>query len=129
MDILRDKIVTTRKKHMCNACGRLFEKGTKMRTQVNTFDGIGTWRECPTCEKILSKYRAKFVDDYDNVIHEFCINEVLEKGQTPEDLLSELVKKEIPQAFKELAECECKDEWLRDVRINVVKCKKCGREY
>jgi hypothetical protein len=41
MDILNDKIVTTRKKHNCSACGRLFEKGTKMRTQVNTFDGFG----------------------------------------------------------------------------------------
>ena len=25
MDILRDKVVTTRKKHMCNACGRVLE--------------------------------------------------------------------------------------------------------
>ena len=25
--------------------------------------------------------------------------------------------------------CECKDEWMVDVRINVVKCKKCGQEW
>jgi len=25
--------------------------------------------------------------------------------------------------------CECKDEWLVDVRLNLVKCKKCGREF
>jgi len=25
--------------------------------------------------------------------------------------------------------CECKDEWLTDVRINVMKCKKCGQEF
>lgn len=25
--------------------------------------------------------------------------------------------------------CECKDEWLADVRINVMKCKKCGQEF
>ena len=25
--------------------------------------------------------------------------------------------------------CECKDEWLVDVRLNVMKCKKCGQEF
>ena len=25
--------------------------------------------------------------------------------------------------------CECKDEWMVDVRINVVKCKKFGQEW
>ena len=25
--------------------------------------------------------------------------------------------------------CECKDEWMVDVMINVVKCKKCGHEW
>ena len=108
MDILSDKIVTTRKKHMCNACGRTFEKGTKMRTQVNTFEGtIGSWRECPTCEQLLRKYRSKFVDyDYENVAYEFCVNEVLEKSQTPEELLIELDKKEIPQSIIELGKSE-----------------------
>ena len=34
MNILSEKIVTTRKKHSCSACFRFFEKGTKMKTQV-----------------------------------------------------------------------------------------------
>jgi hypothetical protein len=90
MDILSDKIVTTRKKHNCSACGRVFEKGTKMRTQVNTFDGIGTWRECPTCQELLSKYRSAFEDEYEHACYAGCVSEVLESGQTPEDLLNEL---------------------------------------
>lgn len=103
MDILRDKIVKTRKKHMCNACGRSFEKGTMMRTQVNTFDGIQTWRECPTCQQLLSKYRSHFASYPDDVCHEFCVNEMLEPGQIPEDLLSKLNKNMTEQeAFNDL---------------------------
>jgi len=90
MNILRDKIVKTRKKHNCDACGRLFEKGTMMRTQVNTYDGIGTWRECPTCMELLSKYRSHFADEYDYIFHSDCVGIVLDRGQTPEELLSML---------------------------------------
>ena len=90
MNILSDKIVKTRKKHMCNACGRMFEKGTKMRTQVNTFDKIATWRECPTCTELLNKHRSFFEDDYEHICYEFCVNEVLLKNQTPEQLLIHL---------------------------------------
>lgn len=93
MDILRDKVVITRKKHNCSACGRVFEKGTKMRTQVNTFDGIQTWRECPTCQILLSKYRSHFEDGYDHITYELCVDEVLERGQTPEDLLNKMKNK------------------------------------
>ena len=89
MDILSDKVVKTRKNHNCSACGRIFEKGTQMRTQVNTFDGIGTWRECPTCTKLLAKYPLYFQDDY-NVFEGDCVNQVLDRGQTPEELLNSL---------------------------------------
>lgn len=91
MIILSDKIVITRKEHMCNACGRFFEAGTKMRTQVNTCDGIQTWRECPTCNKLLSKYRS-FFDDGENDLYEFCVLNNLAKEQTPEQLLAFLEK-------------------------------------
>jgi len=89
MNVLSDKIVTTRKSHRCNACCRVFEKGIKMRTQVNTFEGIGIWRECPTCQELLSKYRSYF-EDYEHFCYEGCVNEVLERGQTPEELLCAL---------------------------------------
>ena len=29
----------------------------------------------------------------------------------------------------DVAVCECKDEWLREIRLNVMRCKKCGAEY
>lgn len=29
----------------------------------------------------------------------------------------------------EVTVCECKDEWLINVRLNVMKCKKCGEEF
>jgi len=87
MDILSDKVVTTRKSHRCSACGRIFSKGTKMRTQVIVFDGIGVWRECPTCQKLLNKHSEYFEDDYDHSFFEDCISEYLEERQTPEELL------------------------------------------
>ncbi len=90
MDILSDKIVTTRKKHNCSACSRPFDKGTKMRTQVNTLDGIQTWRECPTCQILLSTHRENFEDDSDHICYSDCVSECLECGQTPEELLNVL---------------------------------------
>lgn len=93
MDILSDKIVTTRKKHICSACGRSFEVGTKMRTQVNTSDGIQTWRECPTCQELLDKHRYYFEDESDQVCYFQCVREALDKGQTSEDLLRILNEK------------------------------------
>lgn len=90
MDILSDKIVITRKRHNCDACGRVFEKGTKMRAQVNTYGGIQTWRECPTCMELLADYRSHFEDSYNGICEENCVSEVLEKNETPEDLLHKL---------------------------------------
>jgi len=90
MDILSDKIVTTRKRHKCNACGRWFDKGTKMRTQVNTIDGLFVWRECPTCQILLDKHRFLFDDGY-GLCYENCVVESLNTGQTPEDLLASLM--------------------------------------
>ena len=89
MDVLSDKIVKIRKPHMCNACGRLFEAGTLMRTQVQADNGIQTWRECPTCMELLSKHRNHFrqYDDFDDICLEFCVNEELKCDQTPESLL------------------------------------------
>lgn len=87
MDILSDKIVVTRKVHKCSACLRKFDKGTKMRTQVNKIDEINTWRECPTCTILLSTYRNHFSDDYDNICYYRCVADILENDETPEDVL------------------------------------------
>ena len=47
-----------------------------------------------------------------------------------------MLKDELKQALNlldvsnnEVAVCECRPEWMRDVRINLVKCSKCGTEY
>ena len=89
MDTLRDKIVVTRKRHKCNACLRYFDKGTKMRTQVNIEDGIQVWRECPTCTELLSDHRTVF-EDYDNLCFEGCVADELSELdlKSPEDLLT-----------------------------------------
>jgi len=89
MDILSDKIVKTRKPHKCGACSRMFPAGTMMRTVTGIYDGIDTWRECPTCQILLSKFPEKF----DNGFREFdvdCVDIELQEDQTPEQLLEEL---------------------------------------
>jgi uncharacterized protein (DUF2344 family) len=90
MDILSDKTVKTNKPHMCFGCGRKFEKGTKMRRQVNTCDGICVVYSCKTCDELMTKHPKLFWDDMLEMFNEFCVNESLEKGQTPEELLASL---------------------------------------
>lgn len=65
-----------------------------MRTQVNTYDGIVTWRECPTCMELISKYGSRFQDGYgyEGIFYADCVRDVLEPGQMPEDLLKKLSK-------------------------------------
>ncbi len=89
MRIISDKIVITRKEHYCDACLRKFPKGTKMRTQVNVYDEINTWRECLTCQVLLSEHRECFAED-DDIAYEGCVNNSLQEGETPEMLLEKL---------------------------------------
>jgi hypothetical protein len=86
MDIISEKIVKTRKPHICSACARRFETGSKMKRQVNNGDGIVTWYECETCIQLLTRHRKHFDDGY-GVCWMNCVDESLERGQTPEDLL------------------------------------------
>ena len=89
MDILSDNVVKTRKEHRCDACCRKFQKGTQMRTQVVVDSGqIGTYRTCPTCTELLSKYPNEFMN-CDNCFEPWCVKEMAE-GLSPEDLLDEL---------------------------------------
>ena len=86
--VISDKIVITKKDHYCSACLRKFPRGTKMRRQVNTYDGIQQWYECPTCQELLSTYRERFYDEY-GWCEEGCVNEVRAEAEieTPEQLL------------------------------------------
>lgn len=92
MRTISDKIVKTRKAHKCNACGRDFPKGTTMRAQVNVYDYMYIWRECPTCIELLSKYRSEF-EDLDGFASELCVADALTDNQTPEDLLDNFNQK------------------------------------
>jgi len=94
MDILSDKIVKTRKPHICSACSRRFEAGSKMRRQVNNGDGLVTWYECETCIQLLTRHRKEFDDGY-NVCWMNCVDDSLERGQTPEDLLRSLDERKL----------------------------------
>jgi len=86
MGILSDKIVTTRKRHMCNPCMRYFDAGSKMRTQVIKYDDIYTFRTCVTCDEI-----TKLQDmSEDGILYEGYVLNSLREGQTPEMLLAEL---------------------------------------
>ena len=89
MDILRDKIVTIRKKHNCDACAKVFNKGSKMRLQVTTYDGIYNWRSCLTCDELMQKHPFEFKDP-DNVFYENCVHDRLDDHQSPEELLEQL---------------------------------------
>lgn len=55
MEILSEKTVKIRKKHMCFACCRLFDPGVEMIRQVNTYDSINSVYTCQTCAKLIYK--------------------------------------------------------------------------
>lgn len=97
MDILSDKIVTTRKDYICNLCYRKTDKGNKMRSQVNTYDGIQQSRICLTCDELMKKH-GKYISDDQNWFESGCVDQCLEKGETPEMLLQRLNKEN--EAYK-----------------------------
>jgi len=94
MEVLSDKIVKTRKQHVCFACGRLFEKSTEMRRQVNVYDEIYACYSCETCDELMADYSDYFIDESENVFQEGCIHEKLHEfnTKTPEELLKQLTK-------------------------------------
>lgn len=90
MEILSDKIVTTRKEHDCLACFGKIPKGARMHRQVNVVDGIQVWKSCMTCYELTTVFREDF-EDMDGTCYIGCVADEL-NGRTPEELLSELRK-------------------------------------
>jgi len=43
--------------------------------------------------------------------------------------INELIDIRVEYFKEEYLKCECRDEWMVDVRLNLMYCKKCGREY
>ena len=86
METLSSKVVITRKKHVCNACGREFKKGSRMNVCVCTDDNIYSVYVCDTCNELLINHPSDF-DDGCGFFDKHCVHDSLERGQTPEDLL------------------------------------------
>lgn len=79
---LSEKIVTIKKKRQCFSCYRIFEIGEKMSYWVGICEGdFTTSYSCLTCKEIMSKSKG---EDY---FPEGFVFEMLEKGQTPENLV------------------------------------------
>jgi hypothetical protein len=85
---LKMKVVTTRKKHRCFSCCRLFPEGTKLNYYVGIVEGdFSAVYSCNTCAKLMNIYAGEY--DY---FEQGFANEICEKGQTPEELLKEKQK-------------------------------------
>lgn len=57
MDILKQKIVTTRKDHHCFGCARKVFKGSKMQAITNVDGGdISTNYWCQTCQEYWNRH-------------------------------------------------------------------------
>lgn len=93
MRILSERTTKSRKAHRCCACLRVFPSGTKIRHVKVVYDGISTWKECPTCAELLRKDPKSF-DDGCGLFEYGCVDASLDVGQTPEILLSKLDKTE-----------------------------------
>ena len=94
MNTLSTKIMTSRKPHNCDACGRVFPKNTKMEVSAIATDGeIYNWRTCQTCTELINKFGNEFIDEVDHVFYNNCVSNALEHNQTPEQLLEELESK------------------------------------
>ena len=63
MPVLRDKVVTTRKEHKCWGCGEKFEKGSKLRYQVDVEDGkLNDSYWCKVCDATVKESYEEQVD-------------------------------------------------------------------
>jgi len=90
IQILTDKYVTTRKEHKCFSCLRKFPVGTLMHFGTFVHDDIYSLYTCNTCEKI---HGLCYDDFYDGEgIPQGYVNESLNKDQTPEQYLDELLR-------------------------------------
>lgn len=83
-DTLKQKAVITRKAHQCFSCLRTFPPDTRMRYWVGVFEGEFTAvYACATCIEIMNLSRdSEFPEGY--------VSDMLDTGQTPEQLLKKL---------------------------------------
>lgn len=60
--VIGQKIVKTRKDHVCFGCGRNFPSGTSMERSCVIDGSLWTCYLCPTCQEITSL--MKYEDEY-----------------------------------------------------------------
>lgn len=83
---LKDKIVVIRKTRKCYSCYRIFDRGSEMRYWVGIYEGdFGYIYCCKTCVALMKHY-----DDDGEGYPDGFVREMLDKGQTPEQLLLRL---------------------------------------
>jgi hypothetical protein len=79
------KEVKIRKPQYCHGCSRKFEPGTKIVYSVGVnYGDFWAIYNCKACDTLMQK--ADYYDYWDG-FPEGWVNELLGKGQTPEDLL------------------------------------------
>lgn len=84
------KLVAIRKRRVCFACQRPFEKGHKMFFGTyRSEDGIYSIHHCETCDLLMNEFEYGY-DDNENAFLAGCVREGFSNGQTPEMLLIEL---------------------------------------
>jgi hypothetical protein len=78
---LKSKTVLTRKRHQCFSCLRYFQPGTKMKYWVGIYEyDFCASYSCMTCVEIMnSTGECEFPEGF--------VREMLDEGQSPEDLL------------------------------------------
>lgn len=56
-ELIREKLVKTRKDHICFGCGRLFPAGTNMSFNVTAEDGVANnFYLCDTCQDVVADW-------------------------------------------------------------------------
>ena len=90
-ETIRYNIVKTRKPHRCLTCTRMTPKGAEMVYWVGKFEGdFQAHYTCKTCSELIELGDFSSDEGYT----QGCVAEYLDPGQTPEDLLLHLRKKE-----------------------------------
>lgn len=95
--ILYERVVKTRKDHLCFACGRSFPTRSIMQYQANKSDGdVYSLYICGTCNELFKKAHDDLYDDFYECFQGYCVIEALRSTEfaTPEKWLESLTAHE-----------------------------------
>ena len=95
IDVLSERVVKTRKDHLCFACGRRFPARSIMHYQASKYNGdLQSLYICGTCNELFKKAYDDLYDDFDECFHGYCVIEALQNTEfgTPEKWLESLTE-------------------------------------